>query len=105
VTRNTTPDGSRELLCEFAKYNTAIMIRPLVDSQRLTSHVRLRNSGESSMFVAYCRISNRGRIASPRMLLDKFSPLTGRATPNRIGVADGGKDQHGRAARGGMCGD
>src|SRR5258708_33006396 len=45
-----------------------------------------------------------GRIASPGMLLDKFSPMTGAASPNRIGVADGGKDQHGRAARGGVGG-
>ena len=41
-----------------------------------------------------------GRIASPGMLLDKFSPMTGAASPNRVGVADGGKNQHGRAARG-----
>jgi DNA replication protein DnaC len=43
-----------------------------------------------------------GRIASPGMLLNKFSPMTVAASPNRIGVADGGKDQHGRAARGGV---
>src|SRR2546423_602947 len=45
------------------------------------------------------------RIASPRMLLDNFSPMTGAAPPNRFGVVDGGKDQHGRAARGGVGGD
>jgi hypothetical protein len=35
------------------------------------------------------------------MLLNKFPPMTGAASPNRVGVVDGGKDQHGRAARGG----
>src|ERR1700756_25006 len=48
---------------------------------------------------------SRGRIASPRMLLDNFSPMTGTASPNRFGVVDGGKDQHGRAARGRVGGD
>jgi DNA replication protein DnaC len=43
--------------------------------------------------------ADKGRIASPGMLLNKFPPMTGAASPNRIGVADGGKDQHGRAAR------
>ena len=46
-----------------------------------------------------------GRIASPKMLLNNFSPVTGAAPPNRVGVVDGGKDQHGRAARGGVGGD
>src|SRR3981189_2040613 len=41
------------------------------------------------------------RIASPRMLLDNFSPMTGTAPPNRFGVLYGGKDQHGRGAWGG----
>jgi hypothetical protein len=36
------------------------------------------------------------------MLLDKFPPMTGAASPNRVDVVDGGKDQHGRAARGGV---
>ena len=36
--------------------------------------------------------------ASPGMLLNKFPPMTGAASPNRVGVVDGGKDQHGRAA-------
>jgi DNA replication protein DnaC len=45
-----------------------------------------------------------GRIASPGMLLNKFPPMTGAASPNRVGVVDGGKDQHGRAARGGVGG-
>ncbi len=45
------------------------------------------------------------RIASPRMLLDNFPPMTGAASPNRVGVVDGGKDQHGRAARGGFGGN
>jgi hypothetical protein len=30
------------------------------------------------------------------MLLDKFPPMTGAASPNRVDVVDGGKDQHGR---------
>jgi DNA replication protein DnaC len=41
-----------------------------------------------------------GRIASRGMLPDKFPPMSGRASPNRVGGADGGTDQHGRAARG-----
>jgi hypothetical protein len=49
--------------------------------------------------------ADEGRIASPRMLLDNFSPMTGAASPNRFGVVDGGKDQHGCAARGGVGGD
>ena len=40
------------------------------------------------------------RIASRGMLPDKFPPMSGRASPNRVGGADGGTDQHGRAARG-----
>jgi hypothetical protein len=52
------------------------------------------------------RDSNRTqRIASPRMLPDNFPPMTGAASPNRVGVVDGGKDQYGRAARGGVGGD
>jgi hypothetical protein len=39
------------------------------------------------------------------MLLDNFSPMTGAASPNRFGGLYGGKDQHGRAARGGVGGD
>ena len=46
-----------------------------------------------------------GRIASARVLMDDFSPMTGTASPNRFGVVDGGKDQHGRAARGRVGGD
>jgi hypothetical protein len=42
----------------------------------------------------------RGRIASPRMLLDNFPPMIGTAPPNRLGSAHGGNDQYGRAARG-----
>src|SRR5947209_7946921 len=34
------------------------------------------------------------------MLLNKSPPLTGPTPPNRVGVADGGKNQHGGAARG-----
>jgi hypothetical protein len=44
-------------------------------------------------------------IASRRMLLDNFSPMTGSAPPNRFGVVDGGKDQHGCAARSDVGGD
>jgi hypothetical protein len=43
---------------------------------------------------------NRGRIASPGMLLNKFPPMIGAALPNRLGGAHGGNNQHGRAARG-----
>jgi DNA replication protein DnaC len=49
--------------------------------------------------------ADTGRIASPRMLLDNFPPMTGAAPPNRFGVVDGGKDQYGRAARGDVGGD
>jgi hypothetical protein len=45
------------------------------------------------------------RIASRGMLLENFSPMTGAASPNRVGVVDGEKDQHGRAARSGVGGD
>src|SRR6267378_5529371 len=31
--------------------------------------------------------------------------LSGALSPNRVGVVDGGKNQHGRAARGGVGGD
>ena len=31
--------------------------------------------------------------------------MTGATSPNRVGVVDGGKDQHGRAARGGVGGN
>jgi DNA replication protein DnaC len=48
--------------------------------------------------------ADRGRIASLRMLPDKLTARTGAGAPNRIGVADGGTDQHGCAARGGVGG-
>jgi hypothetical protein len=38
------------------------------------------------------------------MLLNKFSPITGTASPNHVGVANGEKNQHGRAARDGVGG-
>src|SRR4030081_2106545 len=38
------------------------------------------------------------------MLLNKFLPTIEATSPNRVGVVDGGKDQHGRAARGGVGG-
>jgi DNA replication protein DnaC len=44
--------------------------------------------------------ADKGRIASPGMLLKKFPLMIGAAPPNRVGGAHGGKDQHGRAARG-----
>src|SRR5271166_2310984 len=44
------------------------------------------------------------RIASSRMLLNKFSPMTGAGSPNQAGGADGETDQHGRTARGGVGG-
>jgi hypothetical protein len=34
------------------------------------------------------------------MLPDKLPPMSGAASPNRVGGADGGTDQHGRTARG-----
>jgi DNA replication protein DnaC len=43
--------------------------------------------------------ADKGRIASPGMLLEKFPPMIGTAPPNRLGCAHGGNDQHGRAAR------
>src|SRR5260221_10276898 len=49
--------------------------------------------------------SPKGRIASSRMLLDNFPLMTGATSPNRVGVVDGGKDQHGRAARSGVGGN
>jgi DNA replication protein DnaC len=61
------------------------------------------SSDEASASVKTRR--SKGRIASPRMLLDNFSPMTGAASPNRFGGLYGGKDQHGRAARGGVGGD
>jgi hypothetical protein len=39
------------------------------------------------------------------MLLDNFPLMTGATSPNRVGVVDGGKDQHGRAARSGVGGN
>ncbi|MCP1744937.1 transposase InsO family protein [Bradyrhizobium japonicum] len=45
------------------------------------------------------------RIASPRMLLDNFSPMIGSVPSNWFGGVYGGKDQHGRAARGGVGGN
>ena len=49
--------------------------------------------------------ADKGRIASPRMLLDNFSLMTGAGSPNRFGGLYGGKDQYERAARGGVGGD
>jgi DNA replication protein DnaC len=49
--------------------------------------------------------ADRGRIASPRVLLDNFSPMIGSVPSNWFGGVYGGKDQHGRAARGGVGGN
>src|SRR3982074_2020304 len=38
------------------------------------------------------------------MLLNKFLPTIEATSPNRVGVVDGGKGQHGGAARGGVGG-
>ena len=46
--------------------------------------------------------ADKGRIASPRMLLDNFSPMIGSVPSNWFVGVYGGKDQHGRAARGGV---
>ena len=40
---------------------------------------------------------SRGRIASPGMLPKNFPPMTRATSPNRLGGAYGGKNQHGRA--------
>jgi hypothetical protein len=42
----------------------------------------------------------QGRIASSRMLLKDSAPMTGAASPNQVGGANGERDQHGRTARG-----
>src|SRR6516162_9910239 len=39
------------------------------------------------------------RIASSRMLPEDSAPMTGAASPNQVGGADGKRDQHGRTAR------
>jgi DNA replication protein DnaC len=49
--------------------------------------------------------ADEGRIASPRMLLDNFSPMNAAAPPNRFCGLYGGKDQHGREARSVVGGD
>ena len=41
-----------------------------------------------------------GRIASSRMLPEDSAPMTGAASPNQVGGANGKRDQHGRSARG-----
>jgi len=48
--------------------------------------------------------ADRGRIASPGMLLEKFPPMIGAALPNRLGGAHGRNHQHGRASRGFVSG-
>ena len=59
------------------------------------------------LVLVYCvnqRAILTSRIASPGMLLNKFPPMTGGGVTEWVGVVDGGKDQHGRAARGGVGG-
>ena len=70
----------------------------LTSSDGASATVRTRRSRGSKLDA------DRGRIASPEMLLNKFSPITGTASPNHVGVANGEKNQHGRAARGGVGG-
>jgi hypothetical protein len=59
------------------------------DEEHLVTYLRLLVNRRSNLAL---------RIASPRMLLDNFSPMTETAPPNRFGGLYGGKDQHGRAA-------
>jgi hypothetical protein len=47
---------------------------------------------------------DKGRIASTGMLPNNLTAITGAASPNRIGGAHGGEDQHGCATRGTGCG-
>jgi hypothetical protein len=49
---------------------------------------------------------NDPRIASAKMLPDKFLVLVGASPPNQLGVVHGGEDQHAREMRGriGGCG-
>jgi hypothetical protein len=56
------------------------------------------------IFYALAAVIDQERIASLRMLPDKLTARAGTCAPNRIGVADGGTDQHGCAARGGFGG-
>src|SRR6202048_1339525 len=68
-------------------------------------------SGKSVGRSAVAAIKNSARraaarrIASSKMLLDNFPPMIGATSPNRVGVVDGGNDQHGRAARSGVGGN
>ena len=68
-------------------------------SDEPSATVRTRRSKGSKLDA------DAGRIASSRMLLDKFPPMTGTASPNRFGGLYGGKDQHERAARSSVGGD
>jgi Periplasmic binding protein len=62
--------------------------------------------GEEVLAI-FSSMGSAPNLALPHLelLLDKFPPMTGAASPNRVDVVDGGKDQHGRAARGGGGGD
>jgi hypothetical protein len=64
--------------------------------KRLRPECNLQLLCSAALCHSACNIDPR--IASPKMLLDNFSPMTGATSPNRIGVVDGGKDQYGRAA-------
>jgi hypothetical protein len=57
-------------------------------------------AGLSCAIHAFLPRGTGGRIASPGMLLKKYPLMIGVASPNRVGGAHGGNDQHGRAARG-----
>src|SRR6516165_4585398 len=46
------------------------------------------------------KIGGSPRIASSRMLPEDSAPMTGAASPNQVGGANGKRDQHGRSARG-----
>src|ERR1700744_2460993 len=69
----------------------------------LPSKSRQSSAWQSVICHSACNIDPR--IASPRMLLDNFSPMIGSVPSNWFGGVYGGKDQHGRAARGGVGGN
>ena len=60
--------------------------------------------GNAAEKIGECHSASKidPRIASSRMLLDNFSPMIGSGPSNWFGGVYGGKDQHGRAARGGV---
>lgn len=90
-----TADPASETILQHGKHAGRERSYPLTSSPL---HPLVKTNGWSQIDRM------RGRIASPRMLLDKFPPMTGAASPNRVDVVNGWKDQHGRAARGGVGG-